>query len=88
MNYRFIFSGALGPSFLCRFQTTGSAAQNYSNQHSSTSNADGTTKEGKSDEQSFFQYPIYGTSSSATSLFLSLQCSSGIRFSFFIKDLN
>lgn len=60
MNYRFIFSGALGPSFLCRFQTTGSAAQNYSNQHSSTSNADGTTKEGKSDEQSFFSIPFMG----------------------------
>lgn len=88
MNYRFIFSGAFGPSFLCRFQIAGSAAQNYSEQHSSTSNAEGTTKEGKSDRQSFTLYPIYGTSIQLPSLFLSLQHSSGIRFPFFIKDLN
>lgn len=40
------------------------------------------------DDQSFVQYPTYGTSSSATSLLLSLQDSSVIWFSFFIKDPN
>lgn len=54
---------AFGLYFLCRLHVAGSVAQKYSNQQSSTSNA-----ERESYKQCFAQYPIYEISSSATSL--------------------